>query len=43
MDVTVQELAGALVRAGWFFPSQLDQAVIAAEDILAMIAEGRSR
>lgn len=41
MEVTVEELAAALIRAGWFFPSQRADARTAAQDILGYIKTGR--
>lgn len=35
--VTVEELASALIRGGFFFPSQRDEAVTAAEDLFRII------
>ena len=42
MEITVDELADALIRAGWFFPSQIDHAETAAEDLLEIIAEAKA-
>jgi hypothetical protein len=41
MDISTDELASALIRNGWFFPSQWDAAVIAAQDLLDIIRERR--
>ena len=41
MDISVDELADALIRAGWFFPSQIDHAETAAEDLFTIITEAR--
>jgi len=37
MDVTVEDLAAALIKMGWYFPSQRDDATIAAQDIFTII------
>ena len=37
----MDELADALIRAGWYFPSQIDHAETAAEDLFTIIAEAR--
>ena len=40
-DITVEELTTALIRAGWYFPSQRAAAELAAQDILLIIEAGR--
>ena len=37
MDITVDDLAAALIKAGLFFPSQREDATVAAQDILTII------
>lgn len=37
MDISVGELATALIQAGWFFPSQRDDATTAAQDLFLII------
>ena len=41
MDITVEELAAALIKSGWFFPSQRADALTAAQDIFLIIETGR--
>ena len=41
MDVTVDELADAMIRTGLYFPSERAKAVICAQDILAIITDGK--
>jgi len=41
MDITLEELTVALIRTGWFFPSQREAAIVAAQDILTVIEEER--
>ena len=40
-DITVEELAAALIRTGWYFPSQRADARTAAQDILTCIETDR--
>ena len=37
VDITVEDLAAALIKTGWFFPSQRADAIVAAQDILTII------
>jgi len=42
MDISAGELAAALIRAGWFFPSQEADAITAAQDLLGIIESARA-
>ena len=41
MEVSAEELADALIRAGWYFPSQAADASTAAQDLLITIENSR--
>jgi hypothetical protein len=41
VEISVEELAAALIRTGWFFPSQRADADTAAQDIFGIIEEGK--
>ena len=39
MEISEEELAAALIRAGWFFPSQHTGALTAAQDLFLIITD----
>ena len=41
MEISAEELAAALIKTGWYFPSQLAAATVAARDILGIIETSR--
>ena len=42
MDITVEELTEALIKAGWYFPRQREDARTAARDLLLTIELART-
>ena len=42
MDITVEELTEALIKAGWYFPRQREDAQTAARDLLLIIIQARA-
>ena len=42
MDITVEELTEALIKAGWYFPRQREDARTAARDLLLSIELART-
>jgi hypothetical protein len=42
LEVSAEELADALIRAGWYFPSQREDAQTAARDLLLTIELART-
>jgi hypothetical protein len=41
VEISVEELAAAMIKAGWYFPSQHAAATIAAQDIFLIIIRAR--
>jgi hypothetical protein len=42
VDITVEELTEALIKAGWYFPRQREDARTAARDLLLTIELART-
>ena len=42
MEITVEELTEALIKAGWYFPRQREDAQTAARDLLLTIELART-